>query len=190
MRSSTEGLICAPQQSGSPLAAFLDVSSLNSAAPQGAALFSAEASREAASAIPAFLVRVGRMRFPGNRVLTPGRAGVISRPPQTGGPASPGQPETPTASTARPEDKGPSLQRFLSYCPRADVLSSCRNAGAYCFGLLRRLYDGQPVQTALIFDNRIGLLEASALYACCRWFRLRGRLVVAAFGSVLLHREW
>ena len=30
-------------------------------------------------------------------------------------------------------------------------------------GLLCRLYDKQPLQTALIFDNRIGLLEASTL---------------------------
>ena len=116
---------------------------------------------------PGFSARDGRMKFPENRVLTPGRPGVISRPPQTGGPASTGQPETPTAPMVLPEDKGSSRSRFLSYCPRADVLSSCRNAGASCFGLLRRLYDGQPVQTARIFDNRIGLLEASTLYACC-----------------------
>jgi hypothetical protein len=118
---------------------------------------------DAASGRPRLSARDDRMWFPGNRVLTLGRTGVISRPPQTGGPASPGQPETPTASTARPEDKGPSLQRFLSYCPRADVLSSCRNAGASCFGRMRQLYDAQPVQTALIFENRIGLLEASTL---------------------------
>src|SRR4051794_17112893 len=130
------------------------------------------------------------MQFSGNRVLTLGRPGVISRSPQTGGPASPGQPETPMASMVIPEDKGPSCSRFLTYCPWAGVLFSCSNAGASCFGLLRRLYDGQPVQVALIFDNRIGLLEASALYACCRWLRLRGWLVVRAFGSVLLHREW
>jgi hypothetical protein len=28
---------------------------------------------------------------------------------------------------------------------------------------MRQLYDAQPVQTALIFENRIGLLEASTL---------------------------
>ena len=39
LRFGRKELICAPQQSGSPLAAFLDVSSLNSAAPQGAAFF-------------------------------------------------------------------------------------------------------------------------------------------------------
>ena len=118
------------------------------------------------------------MRFPENRVLTLGRSGVISRPPQTGGPASLGWPETLTASTVVPDDEGLSCSRLLSCCLRVDVLFSCRNAGASCFGLLRRLYDVQPVQTALIFDNRIGLLEASALYADCWWFRTRGRLVV------------
>ena len=138
---------------------------------------------------PRLSARDGRMRFPGNRVLTLGRSGVISRPPQTGGPASPGQPETPTASTARPEDKGPSLQRFLSYCPRADVLSSCRNAGASCFGRMRQLYDAQPVQTALIFENRIGLLEASTLHIVLSMVPCAG-LVGRAVSSVFLHREW
>jgi len=124
-----------------------------------------------------------------NRVLTLGRSGVISRPPQTGGPASLGWPETLTASTVVPDDKGLSCLWLLSCCLWADVLFSCRNAGASCFGMLRQLYDLQPVQAALIFDNRIGLLEASTLTACCRWSRARGRLVVLADG-VLLHREW
>jgi hypothetical protein len=60
--SVAEGLICAPQQSGSPPAAFLDVSSLNLAAPKGAALFSAGASGRSVrnGASPPAIAALGR----------------------------------------------------------------------------------------------------------------------------------
>src|SRR3954447_19648687 len=65
LRLLRKGLICAPQQSGFPPAAFLDVSSLNSAAPSGAALFFGGASRDSASPALGFPFRDGLMKFPG-----------------------------------------------------------------------------------------------------------------------------
>ncbi len=49
LRFSAGSLICASQQSGSPPAAFLDVSSLDSAAPSGAAFFFGGTVRDGAS---------------------------------------------------------------------------------------------------------------------------------------------
>ena len=54
---------------------------------------------------------------------------------------------------------------------------------------MRQLYDAQPVQTALIFENRIGLLEASTLAGVLPVVPWRDPLVVPQTGGVLFNIE-
>ena len=54
---------------------------------------------------------------------------------------------------------------------------------------MRQLYDAQPVQTALIFENRIGLLEASTLAGVLPGGPWLGSAGGAATESVLFNIE-